>query len=256
MQLEVKPVELAEIGALRDLYRQEMNCQIVHDSWPRRGLVAPHLLCVDGKVAGYGTVTIGEVIEPGTVNEFYLLPSYRTHAIPLFRELLANSNAATIRAQSNDTFLLLLLYDFAEGITSDTVLFHDAFTTHRVVPEAVFRKVTAEDGVRIFAHELEPVGDWLLEAAGSVVATGGFLTHYNPPYADIFMEVARPVQRRGYGSYLVQELKRVCYAAGKKPAARCHASNTGSRKTLEKAGMLPCARILLGRVNRAKVSAL
>ena len=60
------------------------------------------------------------------------------------------------------------------------------------------------------------------------------------------MEVAEPFRRRGYGGYLVQELKRVCYEGGRVPAARCNASNTASRATLQKAGLMPCARMLSG----------
>jgi len=71
----------------------------------------------------------------------------------------------------------------------------------------------------IFPHQREPSGDWVIEVQGAVVATGGFLCHYNPPYGDIFMEVAEPARRLGFGSYLVQELKRVCYEAGKKPGS-------------------------------------
>ena len=88
----------------------------------------------------------------------------------------------------------------------------------------------------------------LIESEGVAVATGGALFHYNPPYADLFMEVDEPYRRRGFGSYLVQELKRVCYEMGKKPAARCNAGNVASRQTLQKAGLLPCGRILLGEV--------
>ena len=69
------------------------------------------------------------------------------------------------------------------------------------------------------------MGDCLLEVDGAIVATGGILTHYNPPYGDIYMEVDEPIRRRGYGSYLVQEVKRACYEMGKVPAARCNASN-------------------------------
>jgi hypothetical protein len=32
MTIELSPVALAEILALRDLYRREMNCQIVHEA--------------------------------------------------------------------------------------------------------------------------------------------------------------------------------------------------------------------------------
>jgi GNAT superfamily N-acetyltransferase len=62
------------------------------------------------------------------------------------------------------------------------------------------------------------------------------------------MEVAEPFRRRGLGSYLVQELKRVCYEAGKRPAARCNPTNEASRSTLQKAGFLPCGRLLTGKV--------
>jgi GNAT superfamily N-acetyltransferase len=64
------------------------------------------------------------------------------------------------------------------------------------------------------------------------------------------MEIAEPCRRHGFGSYLVQELKRVCYEAGKKPAARCNLYNYASRRTLERAGMFPCGRILAGEVKK------
>lgn len=70
----------------------------------------------------------------------------------------------------------------------------------------------------------------------------------NPPYGDIYMEVAASFQRRGLGSYLIQELKRLCYESGHVPGARCHQENDASRLTLQRAGMLPCARILRGRI--------
>ena len=107
-------------------------------------------------------------------------------------------------------------------------------------------EVAEADKERIFEHKVEPVGEWLLEVDGGIVATGGIATHYNPPYGDLFMEVDEPHRRRGYGSYLIQELKRVAYEMGKVPAARCNVANAASRATLQKAGLLPCARLLGG----------
>ena len=104
----------------------------------------------------------------------------------------------------------------------------------------------------IFPHAYEPVGEWVIESDGTIVATGGFLTHYNPPYADIFMEVTEAARRQGIGSYLLQELKRVCYEAGMRPAARCNPDNLASRRTLEKAGFLPCGRLLVGEVSASR----
>jgi GNAT superfamily N-acetyltransferase len=246
MKIGVNRVEVNEITPLRELYRQAMHCQIIHDSFSRRGFSDPYLLQVEGRIAGYGLVANRH--DPDTVDEFFLIPEYHAAALPVFRQLLEVSRATKIRAQSNDRLMLLMLYDCAQNITTDTILFEDAFSTHLTCPTGSLREVTEADKQRIFEHKGEPVGDWMIESDGAAVATGGALFHYNPPYGDLYMEVAEPHRRRGYGSYLIQELKRICYETGKTPAARCNASNTASRKTLQRAGMLPCGRILVGDV--------
>ena len=227
MTIEVSPVPLEEILPLRDLYRQEMNCQIVHDSLPGRGFGNLFLLRVDGRVAGYGFV-MGYRGEPkDMIQEFYVLPAYRGSARAMFRRLIEASQARRIEAQTNDVLLTLMLYDCATGITSDRVVFHDALTTNLDLPGATFRQVTEADKDRIFEHKVEGVGDWLLEDDGAIVATGGIMLHYNPPFGDLYMEVDEPQRRRGYGSYLIQELKRVCYEMGRIPAARCDVDECG-----------------------------
>jgi GNAT superfamily N-acetyltransferase len=246
MSIDVTPVPLEEVLPLRELYRREMNCQIVHDSLPRRGFGDLFLLRSDGRPAGYGFV-MGYQGEPrDMIREFYVLPAYRGSALPLFRRLIEVSRARRIVAQTNDVLLTLMLYDCAGEITSDTVVFADALTTSLAVPDAILREVAEADRGRIFEHKVEPVGEWLLEVDGGIVATGGVATHYNPPYGDLFMEVDEPHRRRGYGSYLIQELKRVAYETGKVPAARCSVANAASRATLQKAGLFPCARLLGG----------
>jgi GNAT superfamily N-acetyltransferase len=145
--------------------------------------------------------------------------------------------------------MLLMLYDCAQNITSDTIIFADAFTSSLTCPDVTLRKTTAEEKEALkprYPHE--GVGEWLLETDEGVVATGGALYHYNPPYGDIYMEVDERFRQRGYGSYLVQEVKRICYEIGKVPAARCNVNNIASRRTLQKAGLLPCGRILMGDI--------
>jgi GNAT superfamily N-acetyltransferase len=201
---------------------------------------------VDGRVVGYGCVR-GFRGEPrDVVVEFYVLPAHRGAALPLFRRLAAESGARAVEAQTNDVLLTLLLLDCARGVEPGKVLFHDAATTHLAVAGATFRRVDDAERGRLFPHRWEPVGDWLIEAGGEAVATGGIALHYNPPYGDVYMEVAEPCRRRGYGSFLVQELKRACYEMGRIPAARCDPANAASRATLQRAGFLPCARIRTG----------
>jgi GNAT superfamily N-acetyltransferase len=220
---------------MRELHRQEMNCQIIHDSFPQRGLSDPYLIQAGGVIAGYGLVA--NKYYPDTVNEFYVAPARRAAALPMFRQLLEVSRATHVRTQTNDRLLLLMLYDCARNITAENVLFADGGTTSLACPAGALRKTTGDDK-----------GDWRIEVDGNVVASGGLLFHYNPPYGDIFMNVEEPYRQRGFGSYLVQELKRLCYEMGKIPAARCNADNIASRRTLEKGGMLPCGRVLQGEV--------
>ena len=247
MDIQVQRAEFKEVEGLRGLYRAEMNCQIIKDSILGRGLADPYLILVDGRLGGYGGVwnTTDSV---GRIMEFYALPDLRAAALPMFRELIAVSGATGIEAQTNIPLMLMMLLDCARNITSDVILFEDAQTTRLVCPQGVLRRVGVEDAPHIFSHQHEPVGDWMIEVGGTAVATGGAYYHYNPPYGDIFMEVAEPHRGHGYGSYLVQEVKRVCYEMGKKPAARTSISNIASRRTLQKAGFLPCARLMVGEV--------
>ncbi len=246
MKIQVQRVEYKEVEAMRNLYRHEANCQIICDSLLGRGLADPYLILIEGRRAGYGGVRNRH--DPGRLMEFYTLPHVRSSALPLFRELLAVSQATEIEAQTNMPLMLTMLYDCATGITEESILFEDAFTTSLACPNGVFRRAIPDDAASTFAHRSEPPGDWVVEANGAIVATGGFLCHYNPPYGDVYMEVSEPARRQGFGSFLVQEVKRVCYEAGKKPAARCNPTNIASRRTLQKAGFLPCGRKLVGTV--------
>src|SRR5262245_9149599 len=181
MAFDVARVPLEEVLPLRELYRREMVCQIVHDSLPGRGFGDLFLIRADGRVAGYGFV-MGYRGEPrDMVQEFYVLPAHRGSALPMFRRLIEASGARRVEAQSNDVLLTLMLYDSSRDISIDRVVVHDALTTCLSIPGAVFRRVTEADAGRIFEHRVEGVGEWLLEHEGLIVATGGIATHYNPP---------------------------------------------------------------------------
>jgi hypothetical protein len=236
-EFSVCATQVEKILALRDLHRQEMNCQIIQDYFPLRGLSDPYAVLIDGQIAGYGLVANNYY--SGAVTEFHLLPAYRRAASPIFRQLLETSKATHIRTQTNDRLLLLMLYDCAENIVKENYLFADLLTTSLPSPGGALRKADKKGSE-----------EWVIEMDGSVIASGGLMFHYNPPYGDIYMEVNEHHRRRGFGSYLVQELKRIAYGMEKIPAARCDGENAISRKTLEKAGMLPCGRVLQGEVRR------
>ena len=202
------------------------------------------MILVDGSVGGYGGVW--NRFEVGRVMEFHTLPHLRGAALPMFREFVAVSGATSIVAQTNMPLMLLMLLDCATDIAVENVLFHDAFRTSLPCFDGTFRHAKPDD------EGPDKDAAWVVEASdGEIVASGGYLTHYNPPYGDVYMAVKESARRKGFGSYIVQEVKRVCYEEGKVPAARCNADNVASRRTLQRAGMLPCGRLLSGKIASA-----
>jgi GNAT superfamily N-acetyltransferase len=241
--------ELKDIQPLRALFLQETNFQIRYNACHERGWTDSYRLAIDDVAIGYGSIKGQETSGRDTVFEFFVIPSFRKQSSRLFRELLATSGAACVECQSNDALLSSMLYEFSQNINADVMLFEDYAVTQHAIPGAVFRPVRDED--QVFEHKVEPRGDYVIEQAGEVVATGGFMLHYNRPFADLYMEVREDCRRRGLGSFLLQELKKECYVAGRVPAARCDIRTTASRATLINAGLRKCGFMLTGKIRTA-----
>lgn len=247
MAVSVAKADLATIQPLRTRFLAEAARQVRYDATFTRGWCDGWRIDIDGSLAGYGlTKEDGREGERDTVFEFFLLPQFRWPASDVFPALLEASGAARIECQSNDPLLTPMLFEFATAIHSDTILFEAGPPAPHHLPNAVVRLRRDDD--EVFAHQAEPPGTHVLEWHGSIVATGGYFTHYNPPFADIYMEVAPEHRRRGAGRLLVQEVMRACVAAGLVPAARCSVENVASRATLMSAGMRICGYMLAGTV--------
>jgi GNAT superfamily N-acetyltransferase len=248
MELLAQAASVEDIQPWREMYRLEMSCQIIHDSIHYRpGWTHEYVLIAGGTTVGYGSIAVdGPWKGQPTVYEFYVVPHHRLRVFDLFRVLLAASGAVMIEVQSNDSLITVMMHTFAENVTSESVLFHDKLTTAHSPLGATFRTATSAEVPDVPTGQLQWYG--VVELEGAVAATGGILFHHNRPYGDIYMEVAEPFRSRGLGSFLVQELKRVCYEGGSVPGARCNPRNVASRKTLQKAGFVPCGHILNGSV--------
>lgn len=248
MTIECRATDLATIQPLRDVYRHEMRCQIIHDSLHvRPGWTTPYLLTIGGSPAGYGAVAhAGPWKERPTVFEFFVLPTQRHRAFKLFAALIAACGSRAIETQTNGTLLGVLVQALSPSVAAEAILYEDRLTTSIDVAGARVRAVTPQDADGIAARGLDGEAKWLVELDGQIAGTGGILYHYNRPYGDLYMAVAEPFRRRGLGALLVQELKRICYEGGGVPAARCNVGNAASRSTLQKAGFSPCGCIVTG----------
>jgi GNAT superfamily N-acetyltransferase len=248
MPIQVTICDPNQISSLREQYREEMQCQIIHDSiHARPGWSVEYVLDMDGDAVGYGSVAIdGPWKTAHSLYEFYVTRRSRQHVFDLFRALHAECNVNRIETQTNDLFLSVMLHTFAENVRAEAILFEDQFET-RLQPEgAGFRPRGDGDVELLKASELDDTAGWVVTLNGLIAGAGGILYHYNRPYGDIYMKISAPFQRRGLGAYLVQELKGACRTRGSVPAARCNVRNLASRRTLQKAGFVPCGNLVSG----------
>ena len=250
MNLEVVKTDLETIQPLRVLFLQESNFQVRYDSCHWRGWADEYLFFDEGVPIGYGSVKgQDDLKDRNAIFEFYLIPAYRNQSAAFFAAFIKASGVVYIECQSNDLLLSGMMYEFAKNISSDVILFKAGAATHHSFADVIFRK--KQDTDRPFEHRSEPEGDYVIDKNGEIVASGGFLLHYNKPFADLYMEVQPDHRKKGYGSFLIQEVKKTCYLAGRVPAARCNISNPGSKATLLKGGMEIAGYMLTGEVKTA-----
>jgi GNAT superfamily N-acetyltransferase len=230
----------------RTRHRAEVNAQIVHDSLHRReGWTRIYLLSLDGRAVGFGGVAVGGPWkDKPTIFEFYILPEQRHRAFALFEEFLVISDARHFEVQTNEALLTVMLHTYGQTFTSEKIVLADGLTTHLPSNGATLLPLTPRDDLLAAIRQRQGGGEWILEVEGTKAASGGILFHYNRPYGDIYMETVAGFRRRGFGSYLVQELKRACYELGAIPCARCNPDNIASRNTLQQAGLVPVAHII------------
>ena len=228
------------VRSLRALFLEELNAQFRYEATHLRRWATSYLVRLDRRSIGYGSIRHYDG-NRGTVFDFYLLPPFRSYGLDALRAVIRAADADVLECQSNDRFFASLVPHLAGEVSTDTILFASG-QSNRLSSDSTFRRRRRAD--RVFEHTAEPVGDFVIEVSGEVIATGGFLLHYNEPYADLFMEVRPDARRRGYGSFLIQELVTECYLAGRVPAARTGIDNIASQRTLSRGGLRECGRML------------
>jgi GNAT superfamily N-acetyltransferase len=248
MAIAIRVADLGEIEPLRENYREEMNCQIVHDSiHGRPGWTREYALELTGIAAGYGSVAVGGPWRDNpALYEFYVAHAHRTRAFDLFASLLAVCGAQVIETQTNARMLSVMLHTFTRNVRAEAILFEDAFQTSYRPEGAAFRAAALDDVDELRRLDLDDGAGWVVTMNGEIAGAGGVLYHYNRPYGDVYMKIGEQFRRKGLGAYLVQELKAVCRTHGSVPAARCNVQNLASRRTLQKSGFVPCGNIVVG----------
>lgn len=153
MAIAVRVSELGDIEAFREHYREEMNCQVVHDSiHGRAGWTGEYVLELSGAAVGYGSVAVdGPWRDNPALYEFYVERAHRTRMFDLFASLLPVCGAKIIETQSNARMLTVMLHTFCRNIRAESILFEDSFQTEYAPAGAAFRAATG-DSISTMEH--------------------------------------------------------------------------------------------------------
>jgi hypothetical protein len=171
MAITAQRCELESILALRDMYRLEMSCQIIHDSiHSRAGWTQEYSLKIDGATVGYGSVAVaGPWTQSQALYEFFVEQPHRSKIFELFGALRAACNAPRMETQSNDLLTTAMFHTYAKNMMSESILFEDVAITSFAPDGATFRAAGDEDGLDISVQQLPWHG--VVEVGGSVAAT-------------------------------------------------------------------------------------
>ncbi|HLO99597.1 MAG TPA: GNAT family N-acetyltransferase [Fimbriimonas sp.] len=241
--MEVRYAEPQEVAPLRELFRLAANCQIVKWAHLSRGFAYPVMIEAAGQQLGYGVV---QTTEPEEMLIEWFSPD-PDDSQKVFDAILEFTTVPLVTYQTNFPFVESVLNDHIISKEPGPILFEVGTRTEKSIPDAEFRRKRVDD--KIFAHTTEPEGEWVIEWRGEVVATGGYFTHYNPPFADLYMEVAPKFRRMGFGSLMVHELVTVIEGTGFTPSARCNPNNLASAECLQSAGMTVCGQLITARIH-------
>ncbi|MRG48809.1 GNAT family N-acetyltransferase [Chitinophaga sp. SYP-B3965] len=239
MEFKVTKCSLETIQPLRVLFLHESNFQFVCNKFHDFGWADTYQFTINDMEIGYGSIWGKDQV---AIFEFYIIPPFRKFAHLIFPKFHTACGAALIESQTNDPLLLAMLYAYGTNIHAEAILFEDHYTSTLSLPDVIFRKTKDTDEMG------EDDSSHVLEKNGEIVASGGFVWSYNMPYIDIYMHVKEPYRQQGFGSFIVQELKKEAYLLGRIPAARCNINNHHSQATLLKAGFKVCGYRVKGTI--------
>src|SRR5687768_9668257 len=243
LPIDIIKTDLESIHPFRVMFLHENNFQFVCDKCHYYGWSTDYLFKINDTIIGYGCVWgTNKREDRDTIFEFFLLPPYRNIATRVFKAFIAATNTIYIECQSNDLLLSSMCYEFSSQIVTEALLFEECVETHLYIDGVTFGRKAYDDSNP--AHH----GGFFLAYNGEEVAEGGHLSNYNKPYSDIYMDVKDGHRGKGYGSLIVQELKKDVYKIGRVPAARCDTNNAASKATLLRAGFKVCGARLKGHI--------
>jgi GNAT superfamily N-acetyltransferase len=261
----------ADLQYLRDLQVKELRGTAQDGT--EEGIVTYHAdfikIRTSKDTAGYACIGTHDLYK-GRILEFYLLSRYRIDAADIILQMINTYECRQWLVSTHDFFAFPVLLDLQLPYQIDAYTF--AMDDTVKIAYSLGAEITIEATT---PHEIEEAYPLLLQdgfyTGGDISSVfplvsdkemysmrknsrligAGFIgpSKRTPMYADIAMIIHRDERRLGYGVLLVSALVSKCRRLGLLPTAVCAASNTASKKALQKAGFYLDGCLLLAQVD-------
>ncbi|MFC5528807.1 GNAT family N-acetyltransferase [Cohnella yongneupensis] len=196
--------------------------------------------------------------ENGLLTQFYIRHALQMHAQTLFDRVIEQYAVKSLFIPTGDELFVSLALDKSYVVNKQAYFFQDSGTYtsgSRVRDNETFRLAVLDD-----LEQIQRVCGDFLDAYERRITSGELFVYYReadllgigiaerskllPGLASIGMFANEAFRRQGVGTTIIEALRQWCAQHGIRPISGCWYYNDGSKKTLEKAGMVSRTRLL------------
>ncbi|HSH02735.1 MAG TPA: GNAT family N-acetyltransferase [Anaerolineae bacterium] len=198
--------------------------------------------------------------------QFYITADYLKWGQPIMAQIVAEGMAIGAFVNTHESTYLSLCIDHQKSVAIHSYLFQDFGPSQlagQSIPDAHLTLATTPEleAIITFVYQ-QTEGDkqwlrtylddlihkqqlYLLKLNDAIIGTGEWrLSPTQPPYVDVGMIVDRNHRNQGWATFILTQLKQVCYQQNLRPICSTNVDNIASRKAIEKAGFVTNNRLL------------
>ena len=213
---------------------------------------------IEDQILGYGTLN-----ENNQLINFFVIPEFQNSAVGILSKLLTRKKISKGFVSTVNPVYLATSQKVLKKKKDHTFLFRelnhvDLPTKNEIVKEAY--KEDIDDLVGFYNQSIGAPRDWLLGYTKGLIEKRALFyisdkdvilgvfevrkNNQNNAYADIGMVVSPEFRRMGYGTFLLNEAKKMAVKRGLQPICSCEKSNSGSLKSIQKVGFTSNHKII------------
>jgi len=198
--------------------------------------------------------------DPKTIVQFYISPKYSLHAQEIFSYIITSDIAEKAAVSTKEPDFMAICFDYQKSMSVNSYLFVDnekikyeldnfEDVSFRLATESDVDTLKSQGGGAPEGYYEDLIGNnqlFLACAGDCLLGRGEFriISTHGEKYVDMGVQVVEAYRGKGVATYIITQLKELCYSRQLIPMLGCDVSNIASKKAIENAGFIANHRIL------------